>query len=402
MPRRRVVLAAAAALVVAAAAGVSAVVLWPDYGERIRSGRGPYPEAVGGGSPVHPSRVVARGDTDVVVDGLRVVVGNTARTSDTVTAYDLRSGERFWSYARPDVQVREVQETGGALYVRWADGLLAAFDPRAAEVVWHRMLADGAGEMGLRLAGDVVLVVRSGEARAFAAATGEEKWAADLPRGCRSGADARHDARAGHILVLRMSCGAVALDTRRGAVRWGPWGAGRTAVVPVDDERVALARGDGTAVLHSAARGERLGSVRAPAGTFVAGTRDTLVSYDGGVGTRSVVLAGWDLAADELAWTIRRGRGGSWSGAYLAGDLLYTVRTTTATQRRLLVYDAATGQERSRTDIDLTEYLDVPRYAYDDTEVSVADVSYGTVDLDVDTGRGLLFPSGDDLLLAAS
>lgn len=130
-----------------------------------------------------------------MLDGLRTEHGGTA-----VTAH---------------VEVRR-----SAVYVHWDDGLLVGLDPRTAEVLWH--LETGTGEdddryWQLTSTPGSVVRYRDAHVRAYAAETGEERWATDLPAGCEV-RGTRSDTSLGGFVLLRVSC----RDHEQGVLALGP------------------------------------------------------------------------------------------------------------------------------------------------------------------------------------
>lgn len=385
---------AAIAVVVAGVGVYFGVLRSPDYHEHISGPSGDYPNALGSAPPVNPTRAVGHGETDLVQDGLRIAV------DETVRAFNIRSGKEFWAYQRDDVVATDATAADGSLYVLWSDGLLVRFDPKAADVIWHR--ETDAESADLYVVEDTVIAASGGTASGFATKDGDDEWDTTFPNGCTR-TSPQHAVTSGH-LTLHVRCGdadAALILRNDGEVRWSA-GKEVSGVFPMDAERAVIL--EGNALIYSIADVEADRAVPTPSGgRYVGATPETLISWaPNGHGKGTTVLAGYGLERNDIAWRVTTD--GTWrlSGApYVAGDFVYTVQVAAAKQRMLVVYHAETGEEQSRTKIDLTDVVKVPDYAYDDVEVTVAAVSDGVVVVNVDTQRGQVLPSGDDLLFAA-
>ncbi|MGH3757534.1 PQQ-binding-like beta-propeller repeat protein [Actinophytocola sp.] len=377
--RRRLLILAAVAVVGAAVGGY--VVFGVDrYDEEVAGPAGDYPPAVGDSPPADPSTVVSRAGSPVILDGLRIERG------DGITAYDLRSGAEFWAYRRDGREARRVAAAGGAVYVRWDDGLLVRFDPRAAEARWH---ADTGGDEYAELVtvGTTVAVLTDSGVTAYHAEDGDEAWSAPLRQGCTTRGEAL---AAGDVLVLGLLC----REGGFGAQLLGPDGTDRwigvekgTRVIPAGEDRFAVAVLLGDATVYSAQTGEvvSIASSSVDQGTYRSGNGEVLVSANpDATEDGELAYAGWSTTDERLAWRVPTD--GTWwptGSPVVVDELVYAVRRDADrdTHRTLVVYDAATGTERARTEVDLSEYVPDPELPYTELEMRISYIAAGTVTL---------------------
>ncbi|AYY11732.1 hypothetical protein EF847_02310 [Actinobacteria bacterium YIM 96077] len=402
--RNRVVAVAAGGVVVLAA-GAYLVFGLDRYDEEVSGPSGTYPEAVAEQAPANPSDVLAVADDPWIVDGLRIERAGSGDGSGSgggrgedavVAAYDLRTDAEYWTYRRAGHAASILTAADGLVYVLWDDGLLVQLDPRTAEPRWHRQ-TEYDRYVEIRVVGETVMVVDESTVTGYELEDGDEAWTTSLPDSCTAGVGlSRHVQVTGDVAVMEAACesddpGAFVVDAD-GHETWIPKD-GSFRVVRAGSE-FALAEMYGDATVFSPDDLEEVAVVPHPGeeiSFYWDGNDELLVGRNPDASDEGdVAYAAWDRVDDELAWQIPTD--GTWHPEHIpivVDDLVYALRYVpeNTEQRALVVYDAATGDELDRVEIDLAEYLtivDEERFSYPSVELRISGVSSGTITLTID------------------
>lgn len=395
--------AAAAVLV---AAGVFLVISLDDYGEVIEGPTGTYPDAIGSGAPAAPSEVVALASGPRIVDGLGVELADSDpddfESLDTVAAFDLRTGEEYWSYRRAESTPSAFAVADGLVYVLWDDDLLVQFDPRTAEPLWHTEIDDLGSDRRLVAVDGVMAVLTHSRVVGVHIADGAEAWTVMLPDECRLD----RSLAVGDSVAVETSC---ERETRHHVRLFD--GDGELAVLPGSPTVDLVRAGEGRfavtdlysdALVYSADSGEQVDAVPLPSEDFSYyrdGDDERLIAEDFHASQHGGPLyAAWGFAEEAPIWTVESDD--AWSDEarpWLVEGRLYALRREASEGRlwELVVYDAATGEELAATEIDLDEYITVPehdenfRYNYD-VFMRIWDIGSGTVTVTIENGAGLV------------
>lgn len=369
------VLAGGAVLLVGAAVAASLVFVDRDGGgdrddTEIAGPHGAYPAALGDGPVTGPSTDVTRGNDPIVIDGIRV-----ERSDDLITAYDVRTAAEYWTYGRADVDPGPMAARKGALFVRWDDGLLVRFDPRTAQARWNSAVTP---DSRLVVTDSQVAIWTDTTVTAYAAESGDEAWSTDLPTDCSP----RDVEAVGDTVVATLTCGGALLLDRTGASKRidGP---SALRIAPIDGEWFALAELDGDATVHAVGTGEARAVARFTAGTYDSGNGEVLVASNSAArASGDIAYAGWDLAGEQVAWTVPTD--GSWhpeGPAVVVDDAVYTIRRDRPDWRTFMVLDAATGAIRNRIEFHLADYLAGTDLPYSEVDLRMSHVAPGSVTL---------------------
>lgn len=381
---------------VAVSSAAAYMVLGTDVsGEAVSGPLGAHPPPIADEAPADPSRVLSTANDPRIVDGLRV-----ERSADhsALVAHDLRSGEVHWSLTREGRELRHWRASAesGVAYLLWDDDQLTQFDIRTAQTVWRQDVAshmdEGSDHSPLLVAAEsFVAVAVDDRVYGHGGVDGEHSWSASLPEACK--VDGRSQALAvGDSLALEAKCDesqdGVALVDPQGTLDWidADWG---NPLVPLENDRFGVAGAHGGMSIYSVAGGV----------VDEAPPADELAQYVGGsdmhVAARNndaqdegdLAYAVWDLATDELAWSLTTD--GSWrprQTPVIADGLMYTLQSEVdeTALRELAVYDVETGAELSRVDVDMAEYSTAAgELAVEEMEIFISDVAAGTVTLTV-------------------
>ncbi|MGP5078666.1 outer membrane protein assembly factor BamB family protein [Brachybacterium alimentarium] len=139
----------------------------------------------------------------------------------SVTGYDLRTAEELWG----PVDVPGPQAAQGLVYTAPEDSPMGSSQPRTALVAGTGEVAVTEDELGdgriLAEHGGSIVRTDGAELVVASAATGEERWRTDLPRGvdaARAGIGPRIDPNTGYAVLAGGNDGGTVLDLADGAV----------------------------------------------------------------------------------------------------------------------------------------------------------------------------------------
>ncbi|WP_157930764.1 outer membrane protein assembly factor BamB family protein [Glycomyces xiaoerkulensis] len=392
---------------VVVAGGVYLVADRLGYDEQIEGPNSAYPEALGSTAPEDLSNVVALANDPRIVDGLRVERVDFDQDDYTedlgVAAFDLRTGEEYWSYRRESADLSRLTVADGQVYALWSDGLLVRFDPRTAEPTWHAESDDTDGVRYLRATDETVAVVGESNVTGFRASDGERAWSTSLPGDC----GLNRALATGGAIVVKRGCGndgdrvtLVGPDGEPTGVDSGDV----TYLVRFGEGRFGVSDLFGETVVYSADSGERVATVP-PAGDAFASYHDgdgELLVADSPDATEEgdIAYMAWDVADNSELWSVATD--GTWMAQgrpWLVDGRVYALRRDIgdATTRELVAYDAADGTELAAATIDLDEHLTLTEYDRDsfsyssDVWVTVSNAADGTITVTIAApfpGRG--------------